>query len=101
MKKVKISQANDLGRVLTLDEMKSIFGGTRASVTCTCTLTITYKDNHGVEHSYNESAHPYGDFFTKEECKEACQKRCSLVKDCSESYSHYKFDEGGSLLGSY
>ena len=32
-----------LGRVLTLDEMKSIFGGMNAFISCECTLTILKK----------------------------------------------------------
>lgn len=105
MKKVKISQANDLGRVLTLDEMKSIFGGTRASVTCTCTLTIKYKDGHGIEHIEYASAEPTGSFFTTEQCQEACNTTCGATNGCSSATSKYSFEgnlgSGGHGSGSY
>ena len=53
-----------LGRVLSLDEMKSISGGMNAYIHCQCTLFVKEMDKNGVIKQVAKEAEPTGDFYT-------------------------------------
>lgn len=98
MKKLKINQNNSLKRVLSVDEMKSIFGGMGASITCTCTMTII-KTIEGIPTSTTEEREPTGEFYTEELCQTACEATCANLgeKVCSNPKGNFSYSfEGGS-----
>lgn len=104
MKKLKINQNNSLKRVLSVDEMKSIFGGMGASITCTCTMTVI-KTIEGIPTSATEEREPTGKFHTEELCQTACETTCAnlnLVENvCSNPKGIFNYSfEGGSGSGS-
>lgn len=92
MTKLKLTPKKSLGRVLSLDEMKSIFGGSNATITCTCTLVKFYK----AEYEERERAEPIGDFHTSELCQEACDNICGLTPYCDFALGNYSISYGGS-----
>lgn len=92
MTKLKLTPKKSLGRVLSLNEMKSIFGGSNATITCTCTLVKFYK----TEHEERERAEPIGDFHTSELCKTACNEACSRTPNCNFPLANYNLDMDGS-----
>ena len=104
MKKLKINQNNSLKRVLSVDEMKSIFGGMGASITCTCTMKIL-KTIEGIPTSTTEEREPTGEFYTEELCQTACEATCANLNlkenVCSNPQGNFSYGfEGGSGSGS-
>lgn len=98
MKKLKINQNNSLKRVLSVDEMKSIFGGMNASITCTCTLFIKIAGSLEYDKIQDE---PTGDFNTDSLCKSACDKTCATTINCEKATHDYAKSGGyGSGSGS-
>lgn len=99
MKKLNLSQKNSLKRVLSLDEMKSIWGGMNASITCTCTLYLYYDYKPSLEERAEE---PTGDFYTPEDCQAGCNETCvTLYQNCKRAVGHYNIQGGyGSGSGS-
>ena len=92
MTKLKLNPKKSLGRVLSLDEMKSIFGGSNATITCTCTLVKFY----GKENEKRERAEPRKDFHTAELCQDACDDVCRLTPSCDFAFGDYSISYGGS-----
>ena len=92
MTKLKLNPKKSLGRVLSLDEMKSIFGGSNATITCTCTLVKYYETEHE-EHIQKEPKDP---FYTAELCQEACDNICGLTPYCDFAFGNYSISYGGS-----
>ena len=72
-----------LGRVLSLDEMKSIFGGMNASISCECSLYIEERYNDGrPPQSDVIIAEPTGEFYTPYLCQLACYVTCANTLNC-------------------
>ena len=94
MKKLKINQNNSLKRVLSVDEMKSIFGGIGASITCTCTFYHDVIENgQVVEKPY--PGDPDGPFNSETTCIQACKAGCTADKGkCKRSTAKYIYDSG-------
>lgn len=96
----KIPEVENLGRVLTKEELKAIIGGAEATVTCTCTLH--YKVNvNGHDYWRSDQKDPKGVFGCKDECNSACEAKCEEISGCDHAESHYSFyNLGGSNSGS-
>lgn len=72
-----------LGRVLSLDEMKSIFGGMNASISCECSLYIEERYNDGrPPQSDVIIADPTGEFYTPYLYQLACYVTCANTLNC-------------------
>ena len=99
MKKLKINQNNSLKRVLSVDEMKSIFGGMGALAECKCTFHYIDIVN-GVEIHEKEAGEPFGAFHTPELCDTACNDACSKTPGCDYATVSYFRYEAGSGSGS-
>lgn len=98
MKKLNLSQKNSLKRVLSLEEMKSIFGGMNASITCTCTLHLFYVNEPNLVQIYEE---PTGAFSTPQQCEDGCWATCQrkYPNNCREVEPNYNY-QGGYASGS-
>lgn len=85
-----------LGRVLSLDEMKSIFGGSNATITCMCTMSVQrLNETTGQFEIKPETHEPTGKFYTEDFCKEACQTTCEkLPYKCIDFEAHFNFSMG-------
>lgn len=92
MKKLKINQNNSLKRVLSIDEMKSILGGSSSTITCECTLIF----QKGTVHENSRKDDPIGDFYTPALCTKACNRRCKQTVGCDEAKAHYNMSASGS-----
>lgn len=96
MTKLKLNPKKSLGRVLSLDEMKSIFGGSNATITCMCSMTVQrLNETTGQFEIKPETHEPTGPFHTKELCKDACQDTCDkLPYKCIDFEAHFNFSTG-------
>ena len=94
MKKLKINQNNSLKRVLSVDEMKSIFGGMGASITCTCTFYYkVYENGEPDEKPY--PGNPVGPFNSEATCIQACKTGCDKDTDkCIRYEAMYIYNSG-------
>lgn len=98
MTKLKLTPKKSLGRVLSLDEMKSISGGMNAYIYCKCTLYVKEMGNNGVIKLVAKDAEPTGDFYTEPLCQFACDMTCSANNMCSHAVARFYT---GSGSGSY
>lgn len=79
-----------LGRVLSLDEMKSIFGGMNASISCECSLYIEERYNDGrPPQSDVITADPTGEFYTPYLCQLACYVTCANTLNCIDAVGRF------------
>ena len=98
MTKLKLNPKKSLGRVLSLDEMKSISGGMNAYIHCQCTLFVEEMGQNGVIKKVAKEAEPTGDFYTESLCQFACDVTCNYTAGCSSAAARF-FTGSGS--GSY
>lgn len=89
MKNLQIPEVQSLGQVLTLDEMKSIVGGARVTITCTCSFSMKNTDNQQNVGITLTSGEPTGSFFTDAECSEGCATSCKNTTNCIGSVGIY------------
>lgn len=95
MTKLKLTPKKSLGRVLSLDEMRTIFGGMNAFISCECILTIEKKNEiPPVEYI---KAEPLGDYYTYYQCQIACEITCDETLGCIDAVGIFN---GGSGSGS-
>lgn len=94
MNNLQNSKIQSLGQVLTLDEMKSIFGGAIATITCTCNFSVKIKDGNGGYTVTTRPGEPMGDFYTDSECSKACSVACTNVSGCINSTANYSRQTG-------
>ena len=96
MTKLKLNPKKSLGRVLSLDEMKSIFGGSNATITCMCTMRVQrFNETTGQIEMKPETHEPTGNFHTEKLCQEACVRTCEdLGVLCLEPKGHFNFSMG-------
>ena len=81
-----------LGRVLSLYEMKSIFGGMNAFISCECILTIEKKNEiPPVEYI---KAEPLGDYYTYYQCQIACEITCDETLGCIDAVGIFNAGSG-------
>lgn len=92
MTKLKLTPKKSLGRVLSLDEMKSISGGMNAFISCECILTIKKNKNNGIPRVEYIKADPLGDYYTPYLCQLACYMACDETLDCIDAVGI--FNEG-------
>lgn len=98
MKKIQLTPKKSLGRVLSLDEMRTISGGMNAYIHCQCTLFIEEMDKNGLIKKITKEAEPTGDFYTESLCQFACDVTCNYTAGCSYAAARF-FTGSGS--GSY
>lgn len=96
----KIPEVENLGRVLTKEELKAIIGGAEDKVSCKCTLY--YKVNvNGYDYWRTEAGEPKGVFGCKDECTSACEARCKNTTGCDHADGLHSFSNlSGSNSGS-
>lgn len=96
MKKIQLNPKKSLGRVLSLNEMKSIFGGSNATITCMCSLTVQrFNETTGQIEAKPEMHEPTGYFHTEKLCQDACQETCAILAGkCIDFEAHFNFSMG-------
>lgn len=83
MTKLKLNPKKSLGRVLSLDEMRTISGGMNASISCECSLDIVERYTDGRPPQYDVIiAEPTGEFYTPFLCELACHVTCANTLNC-------------------
>ena len=95
MKKIQLTPKKSLGRVLSLDEMKSIFGGMNASISCECSLYIEerYTDGRPPQSDFIK-AEPLGDYYTHYQCQLACEMTCDETLGCIDAVGIFNAGSG-------
>lgn len=92
MTKLKLTPKKSLGRVLSLDEMRTIFGGMNAFISCECILTIEKKNEiPPVEYI---KAEPLGDYYTYYQCQIACEITCDETLGCIDAVGIFNAGSG-------
>lgn len=95
MKKIQLTPKKSLGRVLSLNEMRSIFGGSNATITCMCTMTVIELNDNGIPCAVPKTLEPIGEFHTEILCKAACKRTCDDIgPTCSNPEGHFGFRTG-------
>lgn len=89
MKKMKVSEVQSLGSVLTPEEMKAIRTDESGSCVCIYTMYDMSSNSETIE----------GDYSSDEECDDECFNRCGDNIDCMTA-SGYIVHGSGSGSGS-
>lgn len=92
MSTLKIPKAENLGRVLTKDELKAIVGGAEAIVFCTCTFTKSVNID-GEDYTSTKEGDPdlSAQFGSAQDCQNACTAKCSSIPLCKSAKANFRW----------